>query len=114
MRGAAAGDGIDITLEFRDQDAGADPGSPFLQTETQTFVLTTSWQQVEMTSTAPAIPPNPVYSGRVIFEAGSGDSVDIDDVRLPEPSQWMMLLPGMALLGGLHARRNARCRRGSR
>ena len=40
------------------------------------------WQRYAMTVTAPIGSPNPVYSARVAFVAGTGDTVDIDRVAI--------------------------------
>jgi len=69
--------------------------------------LTTEWQQYSMTSTAPMDAPYPVYSNRVSFQAAAGDTVYIDDVMtfVPEPSEWLQLVAGVACLLLLYRRR---------
>ena len=103
MRSPAAGDEVDVTIDFRDQQAGAAISSP-IQTQTNTYALTTGWQLYAMSATGPTSPPNPVFSSRVEFEAASGDTVEIDQIFLPEPSQGLLLGSGLALLRGLGLR----------
>ena len=79
MRGALGGESVEVTISFRDQDGGGEPNSPMQQT-TDTKTLSATWQQYAMTATAPSGGPSPVYSARVAFSAGSGDTVDIDSV----------------------------------
>jgi hypothetical protein len=95
MRGANDGDQVDISIDFRNQDQGAEPDTP-MQAETRTVTLSSQWQQYSMTSTAPTDAPHPVYSNRVTFRAAAGDTVYIDDVitYVPEPSAWLQLVAG--------------------
>jgi lysophospholipase L1-like esterase len=110
MRGAQPGDEVDVTIDFRDQQAGAAISAP-MQTHTETKTLTTEWQEYVVSTTAPASPPNPVFSSRLSFEAGSGHTVDIDRVFfVPEPSRSMLLGSGAALLASLAASERRRRR----
>ena len=106
MRGASDGDQVDITIDFRHQGQGAEPAIP-MQAETETVALTTEWQQYSMASTAPTDAPYPVYSNRVSFQAAAGDTVYIDDAMafVPEPSEWLQLVAGVACLLLLYRRR---------
>lgn len=81
MRGAGAGDSVDVAISFRDQDGGGEPNSP-LQETSETKVLTTDWQLYTMTATAPV---NAVYSARVTFTVAPGDTADIDAVAAGDP-----------------------------
>jgi len=86
MRGASEGAEVEISIDFRDQQAGAAISEPMLA-QTETRVLTTEWQEYVMTATAPTSPPSPVYASRLRFQAATGDTVDIDRVSfVPEPS----------------------------
>ncbi|MFC1799867.1 GDSL-type esterase/lipase family protein, partial [Candidatus Eisenbacteria bacterium] len=76
MRGGQAGDQVDITMDFRDQEMWTSP----LQTETETKTLTADWQQYSMTATAPTGAAKPVFHTRVTFASAAGDIVDIDGV----------------------------------
>ncbi len=106
MRGENAGDQVSISIDFRNQDQGAEPDTP-MQIETEVKTLTPGWQLYSMTSTAPTCGPTPVFSNRVTFEAASGDAVHVDHVvtYLPDPVAWLQLLAGT---GGLllHRRRS--------
>ncbi|MEM7356888.1 MAG: hypothetical protein AAF657_39105, partial [Acidobacteriota bacterium] len=82
-RGAMAGDELHITMDFRDQGAGAGPSTP-LQTATATQVLSTEWQRYAMTATAPIGTPDPVFHTRVTFTADAGAVVDLDAVVYPD------------------------------
>lgn len=105
LRGASVGDEVDVTIDFRDQQAGAAISTP-MTSHTETKVLTTVWTRHTMMATAPTAPPNPVYASRLHFEAASGDTVDIDAVMaLPEPAQGLSLAAGLGLLAGLTRRR---------
>lgn len=53
-----------------------------LQTETLTFVTSTSWDEIRMTATAPVAGSNPVFHTRLTFQAANGLTVDIDDVEM--------------------------------
>ncbi|MHC4911516.1 MAG: GDSL-type esterase/lipase family protein [Planctomycetota bacterium] len=81
-KGASAGDTLSVTMDFRDQEMWTAP----LQTATETKTLKTDWQQYTMTATAPAGVPKPVYHTRLTLQAGSGDTVDIDYIRMSSPS----------------------------
>lgn len=106
LRGSSPGAEVEVTIDFRDQQAGAAISSP-MESHSETLVLTTGWQEYTVTATAPTSPPNPVYSSRLHFEAAPGDTVDIDQVYfVPEPAQWMQIASGVALLAGLNARRS--------
>ena len=76
MRGGQAGNQVDITMDFRDQEMWTSP----LQTETETKTLTADWQQYSMAATAPTGTANPVFHSRVTFTAAAGDIVDVDGV----------------------------------
>jgi hypothetical protein len=108
LRGADDGDQVDVTIDFRDQAAGAEIADP-MQSETQTMTLSSVWQRYSMTATAPSGASNPVYSMRITFAAGSGDSLDIDGVAVGQPTPipiaaWVTGSLG-GLLGALGARR---------
>jgi lysophospholipase L1-like esterase len=109
MRGATGGEQVDITIDFRDQQAGAEIATP-LQSATETKTLTSAWQQVSMTATAPTGAANPVFSTRATFAEVSGAGVDIDDVIVfvPEPTGWVQIGSGAAILFGLARRRTRR------
>jgi hypothetical protein len=79
MRAASAGDTVDVSLGFRDQNGGGEFHAPLAES-TQTLALSTSWERYTVTTTAPANPPKPVFSVRLTFVAGAGDTVDIDRV----------------------------------
>jgi lysophospholipase L1-like esterase len=113
MRSPNVGDQVDVTIDFRDQQAGAAISAP-MQTQTDTHALTTSWQQYTMSATAPTSPPDPVYASRVKFEARPGDTVEIDRVLLPEPRRHALLGAGLALLWLLADRRRVRKARARR
>jgi len=81
MRGAEGGDSVEVSIGFRDQDGGGETSSPLAET-TQTITLTTTWQSYPVVVAAPTDPPNPVYSSCVTFTAGSGDTVEIDQVSI--------------------------------
>ena len=99
LRGANNGDQVDISIDFRNQNQGAGTATP-MQIETETKTLTTEWQQFSMNSTAPTDAPNPVYSNRVTFQAGTNDTVHVDQVTttVPEPSAWLQLIAGTGCL----------------
>ena len=107
MRGETAGDQVSVSIDFRNQDQGAEPDTP-MQIETEVKTLTTDWQLYSMTSTAPTSGPTPVFSNRVTFEAASGDAVHVDHVvtYLPESVAWLQLLAGTGGLLLLHRRRS--------
>jgi lysophospholipase L1-like esterase len=84
MRGASAGAEVAITIDFRDQQAGAAISDPIVA-QTETRVLTTEWQRYVMTATAPTSPLTPVYASRLRFQAGPGDTVEIDRVSFAPP-----------------------------
>jgi len=44
--------------------------------------LTTDWQQYSVARTAPTGGSKSVYQIKVIFQAGSGDIIDLDGVRM--------------------------------
>jgi len=79
MRAANDGASVDVSISFRDQDGGGEVNSPIAQT-TETKAVSSSWTRYSMAVTAPTSVSNPVYSARVTFSAGTGDSVDIDRV----------------------------------
>jgi hypothetical protein len=107
MRGENAGDQVSVSIDFRNQDQGAEPDTP-MQIETEVKTLTTQWQQYTMTSTAPTNGRDPVFSNRVTFEAALSDAVHIDRVVMfiPEPVAWLQLLAGAGGLLLLRRRRN--------
>jgi lysophospholipase L1-like esterase len=107
MRGASNGDEVDITMDFRDQGDGAEIAAP-MQADTETKVLTSDWRRYSMSATAPVSPPNPVFATRLSFEAGVGDTVEIDAVAVPEPARWVLLVSGVGLLRLLDRRRTRR------
>ena len=78
MRGASNVDQVDMTVDFRDQNIWTDP----LQSSTKTLTLTTSWQEYQMTATAPTGTANLVFHTRLTFKAAAGSTVDIDDVLM--------------------------------
>lgn len=78
LHGEEVGEGVDVTIDFRDQNMWTTP----LQTTTDTFNPTTDWAEHEMTVVAPTDTPNPVYHTRLTFTAGNGATVNIDDVRM--------------------------------
>jgi hypothetical protein len=81
MRGGTDGDEAVVTLDFRDQEMWTDE----LQTESETFTLTTSWEAFSMTATAPMgakVFSNPVFHTRVTFAAGAGSTVELDGVEM--------------------------------
>ena len=84
MRAADEGESVDVSISFRDQDGGGEINNPMQET-TETMTLTTRWQLYSMTVTAPTNPPDPVYSARVAFKAGSGETVDIDRIAVGAP-----------------------------
>ena len=75
-KGESDSDTLDVTLDFRDQEMWTSP----LQTETQTFSLTTAWQSFTVSGTAPSDGPRPVFHHRVTFQAGFGSTVSLDNV----------------------------------
>ena len=77
IRGAKDGDQVDITLDFRDQDAGGGSSSP-RETETETKTLTTSWRQYTMTATAPIGASKPVFHARIALKSVGKAIVEID------------------------------------
>jgi hypothetical protein len=107
MRGATAGAQVDITIDFRDQAAGANVATP-MQSDTETKTLTTSWAPYTMTATAPIVPSNPVYATRLTFAAAPGDTVDIDAVFVPEPTRAWLTGSGLLCLAALAGLRRAR------
>ena len=109
MRGESNGDQASISIDFRNQDQGAEPDTP-MQIETEVKTLTTQWQLYTMTSTAPTSGQNPVFSNRVTFEAASGDAVHVDHVLtfVPEPATWLQLFAGTGGMLLLHRRRGFR------
>ena len=106
IRAETAGDEVDISIDFRNQDQGAEPTTP-VQIATETKTLTTEWQQVSMTSTAPVDGPDPIYSYRIAFQSGAGDTVHIDQVitTVPEPSEWLQMVAGVGFLLWLYRKR---------
>jgi len=78
MRGASKDAKGRITIEFKDQKMWTDP----LDTHTATKALTTDWRQYSVTCTAPTGDSKPVYQIKVILQAGPGDVVDFDAVRM--------------------------------
>ncbi|MDP6934476.1 MAG: hypothetical protein QGG40_16240, partial [Myxococcota bacterium] len=75
MRGAADGDQATVTLDFRDQTMWTTP----LQSEEESFTLSTSWEPVSFSATAPTTDDgNPVFHTRVTFQAGEDSTVDLD------------------------------------
>jgi len=86
MRGANAGDSVDVSISFRDQDGGGEVNGPLQQT-TETMTLSMNWERYSMSASAPTDPMNPVYSARVAFTAGPGDTVDIDLVSTGAPAE---------------------------
>ncbi len=83
MRGATDGAKGKITIEFKDQKMFTDP----LDTYTATKTLTTDWQKYSVTRTAPTGGSKPVYRIKVILQAGSGDIIDLDSVRMQKHSR---------------------------
>jgi hypothetical protein len=84
MRGGSGGEQADITIDFRDQSMGGYDISPMIA-YTETKTLTGGWEQYSMTATAPT-DMNPVFGTRTTFRAGSGDTVEIDYVRMSCPA----------------------------
>ncbi|MHC4297201.1 MAG: GDSL-type esterase/lipase family protein [Planctomycetota bacterium] len=78
MRGATDGAEGRITIEFKDQKMWTDP----LDTYTAAKTLTTDWRQYSVTHTAPSGGVKPVFQIKVILQAGPGDTVCFDDVRM--------------------------------
>jgi hypothetical protein len=78
IRGEESGNTVDITLDFRDQEMWTTE----LQTETESFELTTEWTQYTKTATAPTGGGRLVFHTRVTFESGSGEMIQIDDVTM--------------------------------
>jgi hypothetical protein len=83
MRAASDGAKGRIAIEFKDQKMWTDP----LDTYTVTKTLTTDWQKYSVTRTAPTGGSKPVYQIKVIFQAGSGDIIDLDGVRMQRHSR---------------------------
>jgi len=106
MRGETDGDQVYMSIDFRNQDQGAEPDTP-MQIETEVKTLTTEWQQYSMTSTAPTDAPDPVFSNRITFQAGVNDAVHVDRVVafVPEPSACLQLMAGAGGLLLLNRRR---------
>lgn len=77
VRPKTSGDTIEVTIDFRDQEMWTAP----LQSDMESFTLEgTDWTLLEMAATAPSDTANPVFHTRLTFQAGSGSTVDIDDV----------------------------------
>ena len=83
MRGVTDSAKGTISIEFKDQKMWTDPLDTFVATKT----LTTDWRQYSVTRTAPTGASKPVYQIKVIFQAGSGDVLDLDDVRMQKHSR---------------------------
>jgi len=84
MRGGSGGESVDVSISFRDQGGGGEINNPMQET-TQAMTLSAEWKLYSMTVTAPTSPPDPVYSARVAFVAGSTDRVEIDSVAVGRP-----------------------------
>jgi len=78
LRGGAAGDQVDVTVEFRDQTMWTTP----LQSATETLDLTVDWQSHVIAIRAPAPGGHPVFHTRLTLEAAPGATVDVDDVGM--------------------------------
>jgi hypothetical protein len=106
MRGESDGDRVFMSIDFRNQDQGAEPDTPML-IRTETKILTTEWQPYSMTFVAPTDAIDPVYSNRVTFEADINAAVHVDRVvvSVPEPSAWLQLAAGTGGLLLLYRRR---------
>lgn len=76
MRGTSDGDQARATIDFRDQEMWTAP----LHTVTETFNLTSGWEQHTVTASAPTGGLKPVYHTRLTLQATSGDYVDVDGV----------------------------------
>lgn len=77
VRPKSEGDTVEVTIDFRDQEMWTAP----LESYTKSFTLENSgWTFLEMSATAPFGTANPVFHTRLTFQAGSGSTVDVDDV----------------------------------
>jgi lysophospholipase L1-like esterase len=78
LRGAQAGDELDLSLDFRNQNMFSTP----LQSTTQRKALTTQWQLYSVTATAPVGATDPVYHTRLTLQPAPGSTVDVDLVSM--------------------------------
>lgn len=106
MRGSKNGAEVDMTIDFRDKSMGGYDIAPVIA-HTETKILTTSWAEYTMSAMAPTT-GNPIFGTRTTFSAGPGDTVYVDDIQesfVPEPSGFLMLGAGCALLAAVGRRR---------
>lgn len=78
LRGSSASDTAEVTLDFRDQEMWTQT----LQSETTTVPLTTAWQELTLTATAPTDAPRPVFHTRLTVHAGGESTVDVDGITM--------------------------------
>jgi hypothetical protein len=73
-------DEVHVTIDFRDQEMWTAPLDSWSETSGKPCVEIEGWCQLTMSATAPSGTANPVFHTRLTFQAGSGSTVDIDDV----------------------------------
>ena len=78
VRGAAEGDTLAMTIDFRDQTMWTQP----LASTTEVFTLDTDWQQITLQATAPEDPDRAVFHTRLTLGAGEGSVVHVDDIDM--------------------------------
>jgi len=78
LRAQQAGNRVDLTIDFRDQEMWTQP--MFELTDRKT--LGTTWEQFSITATAPAVTSNPVFHTRLTLRPVGSAVVDVDAVTM--------------------------------
>ena len=73
-------DEVHVTIDFRDQEMWTAPLDSWSETFGKPCSESEGWCQLTISATAPSATANPVFHSRLTFQAGSGSTVDIDDV----------------------------------
>ena len=69
---------LEATVDFRNQQIYLAP----MDSTTRSFALSGAWQLFQMSVTAPASTPNPVFHTRLTFTPAAGSTVDVDAVSM--------------------------------
>ena len=77
-RGVGASNQIEVTIDFRNQQIY----TAAIQSSTQAFALTNTWQEFTLSATAPTTPPDPVFHTRLTFRPRGTSSVEVDAVSM--------------------------------
>ncbi|HCH65445.1 MAG: hypothetical protein CL927_05025 [Deltaproteobacteria bacterium] len=78
VRGTAAGETAEVTIDFRNQAMWSAP----LQSESWTIDLTSEWSQVTLSATAPTDSADPVFHTRLTLRSSAGSMLHVDGIEM--------------------------------